>query len=370
VLYTPEKKEEGRMGVDAHVERVLDTAAPVPLRFRALFALTNLAETATEPNDQAAARKALETIVLSRDKTLQAAIDPNDNDAARDGALLRHEAAYALGQMGDEKAIPVLISALEDRGENPMVRHEAAEALGAIGTHRTGEAGSAEASEAVLRRFSADENVAVRETCEIALDRIAWAAAHPEHGQAQGGRKAVADGDSDEVYASVDPAPAGEFSDLDVPALREKMLDSNLSLFQRYQAVFALRNRGGDDAVAALCEGMQDRSALFKHEVAYVLGQLQSAASIDALSVALEDASEAPMVRHEAAEALGAIADSRSLPLLEKYRTDENPIVSESCMVGLDIVEYFTSDEFQPTDGTDDRSKEVKILQEKRPQQS
>lgn len=43
-------------------------------------------------------------------------------------------------------------------------------------------------------------------------------------------------------------------------------------------------------------------------QVAYVLGQLQNKAASAALSNLIRDAKEHPMVRHEAAEALGSIA--------------------------------------------------------------
>jgi len=42
--------------------------------------------------------------------------------------------------------------------------------------------------------------------------------------------------------------------------------------------------------------------------VAYVLGQLQSKTALATLSKVLRDVNEHPMVRHEAAEALGSIA--------------------------------------------------------------
>lgn len=48
-------------------------------------------------------------------------------------------------------------------------------------------------------------------------------------------------------------------------------------------------------------------------QVAYVLGQLQNKKASDALSQVLRDVNEHPMVRHEAAEALGSIAGSASL---------------------------------------------------------
>ncbi|GJT39824.1 deoxyhypusine hydroxylase-B [Tanacetum coccineum] len=49
-------------------------------------------------------------------------------------------------------------------------------------------------------------------------------------------------------------------------------------------------------------------SSQSKFKAAYVLGQLQNIAASDALSRVLKDVNEHPMVRHEAAEALGSIA--------------------------------------------------------------
>lgn len=44
-----------------------------------------------------------------------------------ESALLKHELAYCLGQMQDERAIPVLETVLKDTNQEPMVRHEAGE---------------------------------------------------------------------------------------------------------------------------------------------------------------------------------------------------------------------------------------------------
>lgn len=43
------------------------------------------------------------------------------------------------------------------------------------------------------------------------------------------------------------------------------------------------------------------------------------------------------MVRHEAAEALGAIATPEAMDLLGKFLTDKEPAVMESCVVGTPI---------------------------------
>ena len=62
------------------------------------------------------------------------------------------------------------------------------------------------------------------------------------------------------------------------------------------------------------------------------------------------DASEDAMVRHEAAEALGAIADERAVALLAAYAADVEPIVADSCVVALDMLEHERSGSFQYAD--------------------
>lgn len=64
-------------------------------------------------------------------------------------------------------AVPFLRRVLEDLEEDPMCRHEAAEALGALGD---------EGSLEILRKMRDDagEREVVRETCEIAVERIEW----------------------------------------------------------------------------------------------------------------------------------------------------------------------------------------------------
>ena len=54
-------------------------------------------------------------------------------------------------------------------------------------------------------------------------------------------------------YRSVDPAPPA--ANVDVGVLRTSLLDESLPLFQRYRAMFTLRNIGSREAVLALAEG-------------------------------------------------------------------------------------------------------------------
>jgi deoxyhypusine monooxygenase len=77
------------------------------------------------------------------------------------------------------------------------------------------------------------------------------------------------------AYTSIDPAPpsskllAGQpkpddLSESAIASLRTTLLDISVPLFQRYRAMFALRNIGTPAAVDALAAGFSDDSALFK----------------------------------------------------------------------------------------------------------
>ena len=114
-------------------------------------------------------------------------------------------------------------------------------------------------------------------------------------------------------------------------------------MFQRMRALFALRNIGGVDAIEALAAAYSSKSALLKHEIAYVMGQMQDPAAVPHLINRLEDHGEDLMVRHEAAEALGAIGDRAALATLEKFVDDPEPVVAESCEVAMDLLEYVAS---------------------------
>lgn len=89
----------------ARVGQVLaDEATPLAERFRAVFTLRNVAT-----------RQALDALMGAM---------------GSDSALLKHEIAYCLGQVGDSYSVPFLSKVLSDPQENTMVRHEAGEALG------------------------------------------------------------------------------------------------------------------------------------------------------------------------------------------------------------------------------------------------
>jgi deoxyhypusine monooxygenase len=94
-------------------------------------------------------------------------------------------------------------------------------------------------------------------------------------------------------------------------------------------------------AIHALAKGMVDSSALFRHEIAFVFGQLSHPASIPALTAALSDLSEESMVRHEAAEALGSLGEEEGVEdTLKRFLNDKEQVVRESVVIALDMAEF------------------------------
>ena len=81
--------------------------------------------------------------------------------------------------------------------------------------------------------------------------------------------------------------------------------------------------------------------------VAFVLGQLAHPLATDGLYQTLRQSNEADMVRHECAEALGAIATPECIEFLKEFANDPCEVVKHSCIVALDMADYNNSDQFQ-----------------------
>ena len=149
-------------------------------------------------------------------------------------------------------------------------------------------------------------------------------------------------------YGSVDPAPPNNNGS--VSEWVERLCDEGEPMFQRMRAVFSLRNHRSDEACLGLCQGFSSSSALLRHEIAYVLGQMQNPVALSTLVERLMDEAEHVMVRHEAAEAMGAIGDRSIVPVLEEFVNDPLPEVAESCVVALDLLAWVDSAEFESTE--------------------
>lgn len=241
-------------------------------------------------------------------------------------ALLKHEVAYCLGQTQSTLALPILTEVLAaEVGQEPIVRHEAAEALAAIG---------GEEAFAWVKKYANDSSEEVRETCQLALAKLSMS-------------EVVND---ENAWGSKDPAPPS--SEKDTDKLKEVLLDESINLFDRYRAMFSLRNKNDKKSILALASGLSCNSALFRHEVAFVLGQAASPLATEKLLERLKDEAENPMVRHECAEALGDIPGFDIETELSRYiHPNVDAVVRESCEIALDMADYNSSQEFQYANG-------------------
>lgn len=304
--------------VDLAVEykELLDPTAPLDERIRCLYRL-----------------KEAHAKTLPATRLLLQAVDTTDS------VLLQHELVYNVGQFGRSEVIPDLEKIIHNLNYDVVTRHEAIEALGAIGDDQCLPVLKSLVEGKVEADLHPDTELPIYESAVLALCRLTM---KREQGDASVGRPANC------PFVSVDPSPA--FSEKRTVAELEAVLNdaSGSSLWDRYRAMFSLRNIGTVEAVQALCRSLrQDKSScLFRHEIAFVLGQLEDPSSEAALCEALCDESEHAMVRHEAAEALGAIAEKASWNLLERYSSHHEGIVKDSCVVALDMHKYWS--QFKP----------------------
>ena len=106
-----------------------------------------------------------------------------------------------------------------------------------------------------MKNYLEDENREVRETCELAIKRIE-----------DFNRNECISGE----FKSVDPTPALKKT-ISNEELSKIFLDEKQSLFEKYRAMFALRNKVQEDndleALKILCQGFsKNEGPLFKHE--------------------------------------------------------------------------------------------------------
>ncbi|KTW26122.1 hypothetical protein T552_03016 [Pneumocystis carinii B80] len=257
-------------------------------------------------------------------KSDKKAIDALAEGFCDDSELLKHEIAYVLGQTQNKKAIIPLEKILRSESQETIVRHEAAEALGALNSQES----------LPLLKFlkENDPSEIIRQTCDLAIQRIEW-----ENSNESKTEKLLPN-----IFDSIDPAPPlpedpGIGIENEVKKLSSELINQELPLFYRYRVMFRLRNIGTDTAIDALAQGFKDPSALFRHEIAYVFGQLCSLHSIPYLTNVLCNQMEEAMVRHEAAEALGSIGIPDVRSLLNKFVHDKERIVRESCIIAVEM---------------------------------
>lgn len=328
--------------LDKLIEALESPSNPIGMRMRAAYFLRQAYENFVKNNDDVSSsssehkKDAQVTHGVGVDEIVINVLGQGLMDK-RHGSLLRHEFAYVMGQLRDKRCCPCIENVLLDTSDCIMVRHECGEALGAIGNEK---------SIPVLEKAIAfnSDTPEIGETCRLAIDYMKW--------KINGGQDADMENQPMvcacmlSPYSSVDPAPPHpKHVNMSTGDIGQILRDESLPLFERYRAMFSLRNRGGSESVLELGRALleDNSSALFRHEVAYVLGQMQHDDSVEALAESLRRQDEHPMVRHESAEALGAIEGRWDdvEAILKSFLNDKDDVIRESAIVALDAADYW-----------------------------
>ena len=224
--------------------------------------------------------------------------------------------------------------------------HEAVEALGNLSQKHTLD---------LIQRFNTKEGTStmVYETAFLADKLIRW-------------NETTNHGETEQLdfkrlkFKTNDPAPPFNIysgdettiaSNKNIKRLEQMLLNKDeagktlsFDLFERYRALFTLRELNSKESLLAICqtltkENMDTCGALLKHEVAYVLAQMEDVNehSVDFLLESVLNDGEAPIVRHEALIAVGEMIDDKSR--LEHLLAHKEDIVSESCQVALRLID-------------------------------
>ena len=223
--------------------------------------------------------------------------------------IVRHESAFALGELADPFSISVLGKCLKNDPE-PIVRHEAAFALAF--TH------SPEALFLLLETIQ-DSSKIVRETVEIAIHNLIFDLGR----NLSHSLKSLKLKKNINSYIKFMASPAGA-----------------LAPFMRIRSINQLRKKREIKSVLKLVKFLkEDDNSIVRHEAAYSLGELGYELAICYLIESLKSDPDA-IVRHEAAFALGIMAKPAALKAIKSVKPDKSKIVRDTVQIAIDNLQY------------------------------
>jgi HEAT repeat protein len=216
---------------------------------------------------------------------------------------VRVAAANALGQIGDERATEPLIAALKDQDGN--LRLSAADALGQIGDDR--------AIQPLIDLLN-DQNHSARESAANNLEKLGW----------------QADGGQTEAIKWIAKQQWNMCVEIGVPAVEpliEVLKDKNPGV--RKSVVDALGQIADSSVVEPLISAFRDKSRTVRRSAVDALALISKDLTVDALIEALKSNDE--LVRRNAVYTLGKIGDDRAMePLFETLKDNRKEVKAEA----------------------------------------
>lgn len=237
-------------------------------------------------------------------------------------SLVRHEAAFALGQLSNLSGREALENATKN-DPSTFVRHEAAVALGVLGSKK---------SLATLQGALKDTSEDVRASAMIALSALKFA----EY-----------DCENDPSFANfnIPRTRLAKFSEME-KKFSQKEKEYFITLLEdedfviRCKAVCIMVELGSSDDVRQIARVMkQDSNELVRHEAAFTLGQISDESGVLYLVEALNN-DPSLFVRHESAIALGVIGSQKAKKALYLALNDPSEDVRDSAVVALSNLKF------------------------------
>lgn len=192
--------------------------------------------------------------------------------------FMRHEICYCLGIMGDTPENvaliqPFLEKILTERTHSEFVMHEVIQALQNINVENTFR---------FLEQFQDKKRTLEYETSYLTKRLLDWKAA-TECGKSEGL-------DVEKLNEDKDPAPLFNYKlkpeYADIVFLKKILLDNeHYDLFERYRALYTLKDLDTEEAALALCmvlmrENWETCSELMRHDVAFVFRHMDNSCRV------------------------------------------------------------------------------------------
>lgn len=212
--------------------------------------------------------------------------------------IVRHEAAYILGELKDKECAVSLLNAINE-DDNRFVVHEALLALSNRGDIQY-------ESEIEMMIRHSDQDVA--DTAVISLQRL-----HMKQ---------------------------TDFN-LSVEAAKKIILAIESKMEERIQASFVLMNDGSNESVDILIEALNhEPNAIVKHEIVFSLGETASKKAATALNLAIK-LSTNDFVIHEILLALSTLGFKEYCETIQEYFKHPSAEIAESAEIAFERLNCF-----------------------------
>lgn len=215
--------------------------------------------------------------------------------------LIRHEAIFALGEMAGGRESVDFLKEVILSDDSYVVQHEALIAIGTLGSRDDID---------FLKQFENHPDFEIQCSAKIGIQRLTQE-----------------DGFEDEIKNNLDKYKLHLFD----------YVNSNQN--ERIQILFQLMLIGEREIETIKKCLEKDICRVVRHEAGFVLGEIGTLESIDAMASIL-NSEPTPIVIHETLFALGTTGNDEALKYIEPFLNYDNYVISESAKIARDRILY------------------------------